>query len=441
MNNPIVASGNGHIGTDLDLLSLGSDGSPNIDSVETYSRSASDSQISRHVFTSNGGRRTSSLQADRILSPVSLSEAHDAAWLASNSPPWVLSEDSDSIRIADLFCGAGLMTLGALEACRALRLGASPILAIDVDSEAADTYRANFPTAEVLPVGIDSILDSELGARLSNSERELKKRLGRVDLLLGGPPCQGHSNLNNHTRRGDVRNSLFLKMARFAEVVEPEHIIVENVRDIARDRSAVAARTQIHLDKLGYDTSATVLSTDKFGVPQRRQRYVLIASKSYHDDISQSLVRYETSQRTFGWACADLSSRNGRDTFNTPSTSNLQNVERMTFLFDNNCYDLPNALRPKCHREDESHSYKSVYGRLHWDRPSQTITTGFGCMGQGRFVHPLEKRTLTPHEAARLQFIPDFFKFPEGGRSTLSRLIGNAVPPKLAYIVALELLR
>jgi DNA (cytosine-5)-methyltransferase 1 len=79
---------------------------------------------------------------------------------------------------------------------------------------------------------------------------------------------------------------------------------------------------------------------------------------------------------------------------------------------------------------------------MYWEKPAQTITSGFTSMGQGRFVHPKEQRTLTPHEAARLQFIPDFFRFDESiGRTALAEMIGNAVPPKLTYVIGLELLR
>jgi DNA (cytosine-5)-methyltransferase 1 len=79
---------------------------------------------------------------------------------------------------------------------------------------------------------------------------------------------------------------------------------------------------------------------------------------------------------------------------------------------------------------------------MHWDQPAQTITSGFTSMGQGRFVHPKEQRTLTPHEAARLQFIPDFLRFDDGiGRTTLAEMIGNALPAKLTYVIGLELLR
>src|SRR5690606_26715584 len=109
-------------------------------------------------------------------------------------------------------------------------------------------------------------------------------------------------------------------------------------------------------------------------------------------------------------------------------------------LFDNVLHDLPDSERPDCHRL-KNHSYLAVYGRLYWDRPAPTITRGFAYTGRGRFVHPLEPRTLTPHEAARVQFFPDYFSFGNANRSTMQNIIGNAVPPKMGYVAALELLR
>jgi DNA (cytosine-5)-methyltransferase 1 len=107
-----------------------------------------------------------------------------------------------------------------------------------------------------------------------------------------------------------------------------------------------------------------------------------------------------------------------------------QTEKRINFLFDNQLYELPNEQRPPCHR-DKAHSYDTVYGRLRWDRPAQTITSGFYCMCMGRYVHPEQRRTLTGHEAARLQFFPDFFDFsPAKSRTKLAEIIGNAVPPK-----------
>jgi DNA (cytosine-5)-methyltransferase 1 len=116
-----------------------------------------------------------------------------------------------------------------------------------------------------------------------------------------------------------------------------------------------------------------------------------------------------------------------------------ENQKRIDYLFKYDKHDLPSKLRPRCHKGD--HGYKSMYGRLWADRPAQTITTGFRSPGQGRYVHYSRKRTLTPHEAARLQCFPDFFDFSSATtKSSLSTMIGNAVPMPLAYVFAMEML-
>ncbi|MBL0121659.1 MAG: DNA cytosine methyltransferase [Betaproteobacteria bacterium] len=113
---------------------------------------------------------------------------------------------------------------------------------------------------------------------------------------------------------------------------------------------------------------------------------------------------------------------------------------RIDYLFKNALYELPNSHRPPCHQND-NHSYKSMYGRLREDQPAQTITSGFGSMGQGRFVHPTRRRTITAHEAARIQGFPDFFSFEGIERVTaLREMIGNAVPPPLAMAIVFGLL-
>ena len=106
----------------------------------------------------------------------------------------------------------------------------------------------------------------------------------------------------------------------------------------------------------------------------------------------------------------------------------------MNYLLTSGEYDLPNARRPKCHQDD--HSYKSMYGRLNWDLPAQTITSGYGSIGQGRYMHPSQARALTPHEAARLQGFPDYFDFTSvASRTALATMIGNAVPPQMSASV------
>jgi len=123
--------------------------------------------------------------------------------------------------------------------------------------------------------------------------------------------------------------------------------------------------------------------------------------------------------------------------FKSPSKLNEENLGRIRYLMRHGLRDLPNRLRPPCH-QDGDHSYKSMYGRLSYAEPAQTITSGFGSPGQGRFVHPTQPRTLTPHEAARVQFFPDWFDFSVvKTRTALATMIGNAVPMKLSYIFCL----
>ena len=135
----------------------------------------------------------------------------------------------------------------------------------------------------------------------------------------------------------------------------------------------------------------------------------------------------------------DLLEHEGETAFDTASLPTPTNRRRMEWLFERREFDLPNYMRPDCH--SNGHSYPSMYGRLRWESPAQTITSGFGSMGQGRYVHPLRPRTLTPHEAARIQFLPDFLRLNEiPTRTALARAIGNAAPPRLTITLVEALL-
>ena len=134
------------------------------------------------------------------------------------------------------------------------------------------------------------------------------------------------------------------------------------------------------------------------------------------------------------WAIGDLAMlRNGNGLDHFPRASKA-NLARMQWLLQNDKYDLPNSLRPECHQNE--HSYKSMYGRLKWNEPAQTITSGFSSIGQGRYMHPDQPRALTAHEAARIQSFPDYFDFSAAiRRSDLATMIGNAVPPLLSRML------
>ncbi len=348
----------------------------------------------------------------------------------------VLTPVSAPIRLVDLFCGCGGITLGCVIAAHELGRSVEIPLAVDFNNAAIDCYKANFPHAEARCADITTMLESDWQAELKPTELKLREQVGSVDILVGGPPCQGHSDLNNFTRRRDPKNQLMQYMARAAVVFKPKSIVVENVVGSLRDSDGVVHSVEAIFRELGYQVNVGILDFAALGVPQRRRRMIMIATKSAEISVEELQSKYSIEERTIEWAIKDIADISRDYLVDQVAVPQLQTKKRINYLFDNQLYELPNEERPPCHRE-KSHSYDTVYGRLRWDRPAQTITSGFYCMCMGRYVHPEQRRTLTAHEAARLQFFPDFFDFsPAKSRTKLAEIIGNAVPPKGAYAVA-----
>ena len=376
----------------------------------------------------------------RELTSSQLAALADIAFLRSQNWP-DCDPVGNPVRVADLFSGCGAMSLGIWEACRAVGRGFEVALAVDNSEHALRAYGRNFPGANTMRMDVERLLDSPLGAKPSAKEVALVQEVGSVDLAVAGPPCQGHSDLNNHSRRNDPKNGLYERIARFAELVRPKHIIVENVPAVLHDQGKVVERTERHLRLCGYHLDHTVVEVSQFGVAQRRRRHVVVASLEAEINVSNCLAAYRRQTPSIGFVINDLLDMEPVRAFDMPGSTSARNLERIEHLFRFGLYDLPDCHRPVCHRL-KVHTYKSVYGRMYWNRPAQTITSGFTCMGQGRFVDAKRKRTRTPHEAARLQFLPDFFEFDEDlPRTKLCEMIANAVPPKLTYLLALELLR
>src|SRR5690606_14796004 len=155
---------------------------------------------------------------------------------------------------------------------------AVPVFAADVSTEASAIYRANFAPEWFTTQPLETLLNRRLGARPSAEERNFEKAVGPIDVVVGGPPCQGHSNLNNHTRGDDPKNRLYERMARFVELVRPTHVIVENVPQVLRDRTGSVSRTLRSLEAEGYYVDHDVIEMASLGVPQRRRRHVLVGS-------------------------------------------------------------------------------------------------------------------------------------------------------------------
>lgn len=376
-----------------------------------------------------------------------LKSAWDKAFLTQQIEYPELSNETRCIRVADVFCGAGGMSYGVGEAILSIGMRASHVLAVDVDPVALEVHRRNFDpkhySTENLWTSVTnqySAIDSDAQIRFLEKPRLLSDQLracvGKVDILLGSPPCEGHSNSNNATRRADPRNMYYAVMPALAVAMDAKAVVIENVPGIEHDRRQILDHAKGLFADGNYSLDERIVSAVELGIPQTRKRHVLVASRTHKPDIDsviRALTRRETDLR---WAIEDLASIVSDDPTDASGELSIENQRRIDHLFDNDAYDLVDSMRPGSHQN--GHTYPSIYGRLRWDMPSGTITTGFNTPGRGRYVHPSNRRTLTPHEAARIQGFPDGFSFKKIDGSHLSRqhissLIGNAVPPQLGY--------
>lgn len=331
------------------------------------------------------------------------------------------------MRIVDLFSGLGGLTIGAYQAAKILNQDFEIYLASDFEIACSDFYQLNFAQF------INTFHTDDI-TKLDTSSLERKK----VDYLFAGPPCQGHSDLNNLSRRSDPRNTLYLETIKFIEHFQPRVFMIENVPTVVHSKQGVV-ETAKELLHNRYDVIELVIDFEKLGIAQSRKRHILLGSineipsnileRLYNDKIPATLLD----------VVGDIVDVKSECMFDSASRMSSENKSRADYLFENDMYDLPNFLRPRCHRS--KHSYKSMYGRMYPDKPAQTITGGFGSMGQGRFLHPLKRRVITPHEAARIQGLPDWLNFNQVlKRRQLHQMIGNAVPPILSQelIITME---
>lgn len=354
--------------------------------------------------------------------------------------PKTAGDRGGRVRVFDAFCSVGGLSLGAMVAGAHVGRKVSFEAAADTDVEALQVFDQNFGPRNLLHESVRDLVDFQI-TQVADRGRSrfryaamtaLASDIGEVDLLIGGPPCQGHSTLNNRTRSDDPKNQLFLTMPAIAVALDVPAVVIENVPNVVNDSKQVVRIARELFEGHGYQVEERVVNAHELGWPQRRRRFFMVARLESSGTPFEDVVEmFRMSARDLSWAIADLLEAEGRTFLDTTPNLNEDNSRRVKWLFDNDAYELPNHERPRCHQD--GHTYPSVYGRLHWDEPAPTITGGFLTPGRGRFVHPLRQRVLTPHEAARVQGFPDWFDFQALGgseqkRSNLAKWIGDAVP-------------
>jgi DNA (cytosine-5)-methyltransferase 1 len=356
--------------------------------------------------------------------------------------------------VIDLFSGAGGLSFGVQEGLKSIGIEANYTYAVDIDNLALSIHQHNMHTYNVTNQSVTSLIDYtfEYDSLCEYKYKpqpvgEFASAVNSTDILIAGPPCQGFSNLNNYTRRNDDRNLLYLAVPAIAIALNVPIVIIENVREIKSDPHKIVENARLAFEKYGYQVVEYMASGPKLGLAQTRNRHFQIAIKTNHKNADQIMKQvYDTlcveNVRTVDWAIKDLMGKENETLFDTPSELSEENRKRIDDMFERNLQEISKEMRPKSHREMEQLSYQSVYGKLWANKPAGTITTGFYTPGRGRFIHPHCKRTITAHEAARIQGFPDSFEFMLANgtlpnRATLSKTIGDAVPPVFGFAAIL----
>ena len=359
---------------------------------------------------------------------------------------------SRTIRILDLFAGAGGLTAGFHEASDRFR----SVAAVELDPAAAASYSATFAKTDVFTGPIqDWLARADMPAD--------------VDVVVGGPPCQGFSALGKRDAT-DERNSLWRQYAEVLTRVRPGYFVVENVPAFGRSRQyqdfLAATRPGGFLED--YALEHRVLNAADYGAPQVRKRTVVIGHRrdleapgfpeaTHAPEAAGGLLPYRTvGEALLGVpAVPDMDGRfnevrtrvGDRELPGAFSPRELhfsrryQPISRKRFAAipeGGSRADLPDELKAPCWRRHTTGSM-DVMGRLHADRPSVTIRTEFFKPEKGRYLHPTEHRAITHYEAALLQGFPDSHRF-IGSRTAIARQIGNAVPIPLGAAIARRLL-
>lgn len=322
----------------------------------------------------------------------------------------------------DLFSGCGGLTTG-------LKLAGFRVLAaVECETGALEAYKVNHP-------GVPYIYQQDIreveGARVLKA---LGLRRGTLDLLAGCPPCQGFSRMRTLNRKeaaDDPRNDLVGEYLRLVSELLPRALMFENVPGLANDPRYQELLQSIR--SLGYYAVDAVHDAADFGVPQRRRRLILLAVRKGQVQMPEALPpeRRRTVRSIIGGLSRPGASGDPVHDVIETRTPEIAKLIRLIPRDGGSRGDLGPDFVLDCHIRCEG--FHDVYGRMHWDDVSPTITGGFVNPSKGRFLHPEQDRCITPREAALLQTFPARYRFPmKRGKYPVATMIGNAFPPQLA---------
>ncbi|MBV9008845.1 MAG: DNA cytosine methyltransferase [Verrucomicrobia bacterium] len=331
------------------------------------------------------------------------------------------------LKAIDVFSGCGGLTRGLLDA------GFEVLAGIEICPIARSAYSLNYPKIHLFE-DVRSVSASDILEKFSLAK-------GELSLLAGCPPCQGFSRLrtlNNESPVPDPRNKLIFDFIRLAEGLLPKTIMLENVPGLLTNWRLAEAKRR--LSAAGYNCVAGVLNAATFGVPQRRKRMILLASRMGPIILPSGNAKIKTVRDAIGNIPSPQKSRKWLHKLRaTHSAEVARRIESVPHDGGSRAaWGAGNQL--KCHRNKEI-GFRDIYGRMSWDKVSPTITRYCTNPSKGRFLHPVQNRALSVYEAALLQSFPRSYRFPrDASGPQIASLIGEALPPLFARAQARHLL-
>ncbi|MBU1627280.1 DNA cytosine methyltransferase, partial [bacterium] len=320
------------------------------------------------------------------------------------------------LNVVSLFTGAGGLDIGFKEA------GFKCIFALDIMPQAESTYKTNFPEVPFVRKDIRLLTKNEIKRLIGNR---------KIDVIVGGPPCQGFSNMGNKNS-SDPRNYLFENYVNIVNLIQPKCFLFENVKGLFTMHEGRFFRKLINsFLEIGYDISYSLIDSSKYGVPQKRERIIVFGTK-----INRKFKFPKPDNKPFGKiisysnvgeAINDLMGEENDAPNHTPLDHSEIVVRRYKLIPEGGKLPKPEQLPKDIRRKN----FGNTYTRLHRKQISSTMVPGNNAFP----IHPVLHRSLTPREAARIQTFPDDFVF-QGDRRSQCILVGNAVPPLLSAKLA-----
>ena len=342
------------------------------------------------------------------------------------------------IYAVDAFCGAGGLSLGLS------KVGFNILLGFDVDQNCIATLNAN--PDHIHHRAIQSDVKDMLGGKLLN-QIGLKK--GQLDLLAGGPPCQGFSVQRTVGGDADDRNLLVDDYGDLISEVLPHFFLMENVPGIGGKRGQeIVQRFREKMSVLGYFCHERILDAQDYGVPQRRKRFIIVGENT---KLSGPFFKWPKKSKQSGTVRSTIEHlpappKDGRDypglSGHRSDRLSERNIQRLMALKGGQARDdLPEHLLADCHRlSSDVIGHRNVYGRMAWDEVAPTITARFDSFTRGKFGHPEQLRTISLLEGALIQTFPTGYRF-TGTKVGMARQIGNAVPPRFAVALGRSIVK